>query len=143
MTRVRAALLAAAIANLLGWALPVIDKYHGWEAFRVALSPLWPYEQFKIPAGYLVVLSVASALTNVLFWAVAIALLLGPSLRNARVCLWLAAGATMLDLHWQTTLRENAADLRVGYFVWVVSFALLALAAYFEVVGLRGSRRRA
>jgi hypothetical protein len=142
MTRVRAALIVAAMANILGWALPVIDKYRGWQAFRVALSPLWPYEQFTIPAGYLVALSVASALTNLLFWVVAIALLRGPSLKSARVCLWLAAGATLLDLHWQTTLRENAADLRAGYFVWVVSFALLALAAYFEVVGLRASRKR-
>jgi hypothetical protein len=137
-----AALLAAAIANLAGWVLPVIDKYRGWEAFRVALSPVWPYEQFKIPTTNLVVLSVASALTNLLFWVVAIVLLRGPSLRSARISLWLAAAATLLDLHWQTTLRENAADLRPGYFIWVISFALLALAAYFEVVGLRGVRKR-
>jgi hypothetical protein len=143
MTRVVAALLGAALANLAGWALPVIDKYRGWEAFRVALSPLWPYEQFRIPETYLVVLSVASALTNALFWIVALVLLRGPSLKTARVCLWLAAGATLFDLHWQTTLRENAAGLRIGYFVWVLSFALLTLAAYFEVVGLRLFRKRA
>ena len=77
-----------------------------------------------------------------LFWVVAIVLLRGPSLRSARISLWLAAGATLLDLHWQTTLRENAAGLRPGYFVWVISFALLALAAYFEVVGLRVVRKR-
>ena len=143
MTRAMAALIAAAIANVLGWVLPAIDKYRGWEAFRVALSPLWPYEQFHIPGTNVVILSVASALTNALFWVIVFMVLRAPSLRRARLCLWLAAGATLLDLHWQTTLRENAADLRVGYFVWVVSFALLALAAYFEVVRLRGARRPA
>jgi len=143
MTRVRAVLLLAMIANLAGWVLPVIDKYRGWQAFRVALSPVWPYEEFHITETYLVILTVSSALTNALFWVVASALLRGPSLGRARAYLWLAAGATLLNLHWQTTLRENAADLKVGYFVWVVSFALLALAAYFEVVGMRGSRKRA
>lgn len=141
MRRVLALLAAAVIANIAGWVLPVIDEYRGWQAFRVALSPVWPYEKFHIPETYLVILSVASALTNALFWVVAIALLRGPSPQRARVCLWLAAGATLLDLHWQTTLRENAADLRAGYFVWVVSFALLALAAYFEVLRSRGARK--
>lgn len=143
MTRGMAALIAAATANVSGWALPVIDEYRGWQAFRVALSPIWPYEKFHIPETYLVILSVASAFTNALFWVVAIVLLRGPSPQRARVCLWLAAGATLLDLHWQTTLRENAADLRAGYFVWVASFALLALAAYFEVVKSRGARKPA
>ena len=34
-----------------GWVLPVVDDYRGWQAFRVALSPLWPFEQFRIEPG--------------------------------------------------------------------------------------------
>ena len=52
-------------------ACPYVDDYRGVHAFRVALSPIWPYEQFRMPAGYLVWLSVASALTNLLFVAMA------------------------------------------------------------------------
>ena len=53
--------------------LPVVYDDRGWQAFRVALSPLWPYEDFRIEPGLLLVLSVASALTNVLFVALAAA----------------------------------------------------------------------
>ncbi len=77
MSRARVVLLVSIVAHALGWALPVMDDYRGCHAFRVALSPLWPYEQFHIPPGRLVYLSVASALTNVVFAVIAIAALAG------------------------------------------------------------------
>lgn len=74
-------LIAAIVAHLLGWALPVKDDYRGVHAFRVALSPLWPYErsniQFHIPPGRLVYLSVGSAATNIVFAIVAVLALTG------------------------------------------------------------------
>src|SRR5262245_3696088 len=56
MSRSLVFVLAAVVAHVLGWILPVIDDYRGVHAFRVALSPLWPYEDFHIPAGRLVYL---------------------------------------------------------------------------------------
>jgi hypothetical protein len=75
------------------------------------------------------VLSVTSALTNVLFVTLAAALVLGS---RARLVLYLAAGATLLDLHWPISMGAQRADLESGYFIWVCSFALLALAALFR-----------
>jgi hypothetical protein len=132
MTRARALLIAAVVANVLGWALPVIDDYRGVHAFRVALSPLWPYEQFHIPAGKLVVLSVASAATNVLFAAFAIAELAGAVSTRARqrLAVWILGAATLLNLHWPLSMGDSGAELRVGYYVWVLSFLLLLLAVH-------------
>jgi hypothetical protein len=132
----RVALLAAVAANVLGWLLPVVDDYRGWQAFRVALSPLWPFEQFRIEPGLLLVLSVASALTNLLFVALTAVLVLGVETR-ARLVLWVAAGATLLDLHWPISMGAERAELEVGYFIWVSSFALLALAAFLAARPLR------
>jgi hypothetical protein len=132
----RAALLAAIVANVLGWVLPVIADDRGWRAFRVALSPLWPYDQFKIEPGLLLVLSVASALTNLLFVALVLVLVLRES--RARAVLWVAAGATLLNLHWPISMGAERARLESGYFIWVCSFALLALSAFFA---LRPARR--
>ena len=129
MSASRAVLVAAIVANVLGWVLPVARGYHGWQAFRIALSPLWPYEQFSIEPGLVLVLSVASGLTNVLFAALAAVLAL-PSPRYARPVLRAAAGATLLNLHWPITMGAERAALESGYFVWVCSFALLALAAF-------------
>jgi hypothetical protein len=132
----RTTLLAAVVANVLGWVLPVIQDDRGWRAFRVALSPLWPYQEFRIEPGLLLVLSVASALTNVLFAALAAALVFGGE-RYAKAILWAAAGATLLNLHWPISMGAERARLESGYFVWVCSFALLAFAAFLAVRTLR------
>jgi hypothetical protein len=131
MLRQRVVLALAVLANALGWVLPVIDKYRGWQAFRVALSPLWPYERFHIDDAKLEILSVASAATNVLFAVVAVWLAFGRGAGpRARIALWAAAAATLLNLHWPISMGDSAPGLRAGYFVWVVSFALLTLAAF-------------
>lgn len=129
MSGARTVLIAALVAHVLGWVLPVARDYHGWQAFRVALSPLWPYEQFRIEPGALLVLSVASALTNAMFAVLAAALAVD-SERRARAVLYVAAAATLLNLHWPFSMGAQRAALESGYFVWVASFALLALAAF-------------
>jgi hypothetical protein len=131
MNASRAVLFAAVIAHLLGWFTPVVDDYLGWQAFRVALSPLWPFEQFRIQPGVLLVLSVASALTNLLFIALAMVLAVRPA--RAKAVLWAAAGATLLNLHWPISMGTERAELESGYFIWVCSFALVALAAFIEI----------
>jgi hypothetical protein len=128
MNASRATLLAAMVANVLGWVLPVVYDDRGWRAFRVALSPLWPYEGFRIEPGLLLMLSVASALTNVLFVALAAVLVLRAG--RAKAVLWGAAAATLLNLHWPISMGDQRGLLESGYFIWVSSFALLALAAF-------------
>jgi hypothetical protein len=132
MNASRVALLAAVAANLWGWFGPVVDDNRGWQAFRVALSPLWPYENFRIEPGLLLILSVASALTNALFVALA-ALLAWQGAQRAKAVLWVAAGATLLNLHWPISMGQERAQLENAYFVWVCSFALLAFAAFLAV----------
>jgi hypothetical protein len=116
--------------------LPVIDDYRGFHAFRVALSPLWPYEragtQFHIPAGRLVYLSVASGLTNVVFAVVAIAALVGAVQTRSRqlAAVWVVGAATLLNLHWPISMGDSAGSLRAGYYVWISSFLLLLLAVH-------------
>jgi hypothetical protein len=138
--RARVVLLLAFVANVLGWVLPVIEDFRGYHAFRVAMSPIWPYEEFRIDEVWLTVLSVSSALTNGLFVVVAALLLAGKA--SARVLLWVAAAATLLNLHWVITLDNDREDLELGYFIWVVSFALLALAAYLQLIARQPVARR-
>jgi hypothetical protein len=123
----RAALLAAIAAHVLGWLLPAAADVRGYRAFGLAVSPLWAREQFADQPAWFLILIVASALTNVLF--VGLAVLLWRRARPKAV-LWAAAAATLLDLHWVVTLHADRRYLTTGYFSWVVSFALLALAAF-------------
>lgn len=130
--RVRVALAFAVVANVLGWVLPAANGYPGWQAFRAAFSPVWPFANVKLDPGWFTVLSVASAATNALFYALAAVLVLtpAPTRARARLVLWLAAGATLLDLHWPLSMVRLHGRLQLGYFVWAVSFALLTFAAF-------------
>jgi len=133
----RATLLAAIVANVLGWVLPAYSEERGWSAFVFALSPLWDYSSFHGQPVALLAFIVASALTNVLFIAL-VALLVRDKMRHARLALWAAAGATLLNLYWPILLEPQRERLESGYFIWVTSFALLALAAFLV---LRPARR--
>jgi hypothetical protein len=132
MRRTKVFWIAAVVANVLGWILPVVDDYRGIHAFRVALSPIWPYEEFHIPDGYLVWLSVASALTNLLFVVIAVYLWpkIARGMSRSRPAVFLLGAAAVLNVHWTITMEDSAADLAIGYYVWVVSFVLLLLAAH-------------
>jgi hypothetical protein len=122
----RATLLAAVVANVLGWVLPAAMDVRGWEAFGLALSPLWS-DDFADESVWFLILIVASALTNVLFIALA-----GLRFRGSKpkAVLWTSAAATLLNLHWVVTLEADRRYLASGYFIWVCSFALLALSAF-------------
>ena len=125
----RATLLAALVANVLGWVLPAFSGERGWEAFVFALSPLWDYRNFQSEGLGLLAFIVLSALTNVLFAALAAVLAFGAA-RHARAVLWAAAAATLLNLYWPILLQADRTRLEAGYFIWVSSFALLALSAF-------------
>jgi hypothetical protein len=125
----RATVLAAVVANVLGWVLPAFSGNRGWEAFVFGLSPLWDYGSFQSQGLGLLAFIVSSALTNVLFVALAGVLALGAASR-AKPTLWVAAAATLLNLYWPILLEAERTRLEAGYFIWVSSFALLALSAF-------------
>jgi hypothetical protein len=128
----RAALVAAAVANVLGWVLPAFSGNRGWAAFVFALSPLWDYGNFKGQELGLLAFIILSALTNVLFVALAVVLALGRT-RRLKPVLWAAAAATLLNLYWPILLEAERGRLETGFFIWVSSFALLALSAFLSL----------
>ena len=130
----RVVLIAAVVANVLGWVLPAAADIRGYEAFGISLSPLWSFDEFDDEPVWLLMLMVGSALTNLLFVGLAVQLFRG---RASRPVLWAAAAATLLDLHWVISMEGDRRYLASGYFIWVCSFALLALAAFLAVRPLR------
>jgi hypothetical protein len=132
VTRSLGLLLAAVVAHVLGWILPVFQDYRGLHAFRAALSPVWPYEHLEIPSGRLVFLSVGSAATNIVFITVVIAVWAGLVATRARrrLAVWVVGAATLLNLHWPLSMGDSASGLRMGYYVWIASFVLLLLAVH-------------
>ena len=129
MNAPRGVLVAAVTANVLGWFLPAFDDSPGWMAFVAALSPLWSLDEFRNEGVWLLLVVVGSALTNLLFIGLVALLLRGGA---AKAVLWSAAAATLLNLHWVIVLDTERRLLQGGYFIWVCSFAVLALAAFLD-----------
>ena len=122
--------------HALSWFLPaahgiLYDSAPGWFAFIVALSPLLTSQLFHENPWYYSVLSFASTVTTFMF-------ILGSPLavwrgsRSARrASAWVAITAFIVNSHWYFfgfwVLRE---DLSVGYFLWWLSFILLAIGLF-------------
>jgi len=131
---------SAWLVHAVAWFLPVaklggahsdlFGPIRGWIAFRAALSPVWPYESVHSDAWYYSVLSVASAATTVLFIVGSPLVLWCESRRVQRACAWFAAGAFIVNSHWYVLFGADRNQLSVGYFLWWLSFALLAIGLF-------------
>ena len=127
--------LVAAIAYVVSWFLPVAvggstlesGVLPGWEALRLALSPLWPYEDFISERSLRWSIAVASAVTNVLFVACFWALV--QAWQQRRSARWIAYPliiAAFINTAW---IWLAPVWPSWGYYCWNGSFLLLALAA--------------
>ena len=150
MRRPHLLILVAWLLNGAAWFLPVVTGVGGGKigppitgvgAFLMAASAVWP-SQF-LGTGYEAVLSTLSVLTTLFFlvgspWAV----LRGTrSLR--RVSARVAAAAFVFNAHWYIRLRSDGwiSNLGVGYFLWWLSFAVLALGPQISASSSRSSLR--
>lgn len=137
MTRASAILALAGLAFALSWFLPVMEGFPGWQAFRVSLSPIWPFEGYEVRPWSFALLTVSSALTNVVFIALMVDLATRRRL-STRAVVWILAIATALDLYWLVFTGEDRTDLRIGYYLWLCSFFLLIVGACSSPRGVNG-----
>ena len=114
---------------VVAWFLPVIKDgttlkkggLPGWEALRFSLSPIW--DKGAREKIWDVTVMPVSGLTNLWFLAV-VAALVGKLKMSPRLALWGSAAATLLNVHWMLRVQPIT-DLYAGYYLWLVSFALL------------------
>lgn len=129
------ALASAALLYVVSWFVPVVNEgatlaegaVPGWEAFRTALSPIWPYQGLKGDSTLSGVIGVVSALTNFWFVLSSVVLALLP-LRSKRGVFWGLVLAALVNATW-LLLIEDRGDVRIGYYLWLGSFFALAAAA--------------
>ncbi len=108
----------------------------GWDAFLVAVSPLW--QKANPWHWYDSALSVGSALTNLLMVALPFA---WARRREHFLQLVGLACIASLGLNAQWLLSGSGSDLRVGYFLWWLSFGVVGIACLLPSLG-REVRRR-
>jgi Protein of unknown function (DUF3024) len=131
MPRTFPLLVTAACSYVLAWFLPVLGDYVGWQAFRIALSSIWPYQGFVGGSLYISAVDILSALTNVAFVVCLVGLVARWRMKRSFVVSLLAAAAA-LDVSWFVSMGDDRGKLRIGYYLWVCSFIVLALGAYWR-----------
>jgi hypothetical protein len=135
-------ILTAWLLNGAAWFLPVVTSVGGVkfgpiigvEAFAMSASPLWL--SLRVGYDYDAVLAALSAFTTVFFfvvspWAV------WRGTRSLRfISAWVAAAAFLFNAHWYIRLMPNGwiSGLGIGYFLWGLSFAVLAI-GLFDLAG--------
>jgi hypothetical protein len=143
--RPRLLISSAWLLHAAAWFLPVVrggvrlpKGLPGWEAFRRASSAVWPFEGGKFDTWYYAAPATVSAATTLLFifgspWVVL------RGLRSLwRASAWTAATGFVVNAHWYVLYGSDRSDLRIGYFLWWLSFALLATGLFDLAASHRG-----
>jgi hypothetical protein len=137
MRRPRLLIAGAWLVHATAWCLPVIKDgvtlpkgLPGWEAFRVASCAIWPYEGMHYDAWYNAVLGTISAATTVFFVVGSLWLVLHRSRSLRLASAWAATISFVVNAHWYVLFGSDRSDLRIGYFLWWLSFALLAAGSF-------------
>lgn len=134
---------AAWLIHAAAWFLPVTregtnfpDGLPGWQAFRVALGAVWPYRDVEFEHWYHAVFATMSAAATLLFILGSVWVVWFGSRIVRRISAWIAASAFVINAHWCVFvfLGPDPKDLRIGYFLWWLSFLLLAW-GLFDVSG--------
>lgn len=125
---------AAWLLQVAAWFLPAVNVFDirpvGWEVFLATFSSVWPSKDASYGTWYAPLLAGVTTLTTFFFilgspWVVFRG---SPSLRrnSAR----LATAAFVVNAHWLIFGVLSLRELRVGYFFWWFSFAILAIGLF-------------
>jgi hypothetical protein len=124
----------AVTAFVVAWFVPVVaggatlakGVLPGWEALRTALDPLGGLA----PDSNIIVVAVTvtSGFSNLVFLLASVLVASQPA-RYARRVRGLLVVVTLLNAQW-LWLVGGPSDLRVGYYLWLLSFAALATSAH-------------
>jgi hypothetical protein len=136
MRRPHLLISAAWTLHAIAWFVPVIKDgvvlphgIPGLEAFWVAASPIFnggaDYDTW-----YDAFLAATSAITTVLFVAGSPWVMWRRLRVIGRSLAWVAAVAFVVNAHWYISFGSNRSDLRLGYFLWWLSFGLLAIGLF-------------
>jgi hypothetical protein len=131
---------SAAACWLAAWFLPVMDDLAGWAAFRAALEG--PFRG-RFPLGAAdAVPQVLSAMTNVAF-VVLLTLWMRARITWPSMFLKVALACLLLNLYWLVEMLRagERTGLLVGYYVWLLAFALLLALGVLSVVSARRTSR--
>jgi hypothetical protein len=130
-------MIVGAFIYVLAWLLPAlkhkfdflgissVDTYYGWNAFLFTLTSKLPDKDSSFLEWYAYFITKGSALSNFIMTGTLLDVFLNTGYLHPAIQTALFACA-VLNTIW--LFGENVRDLRIGYYLWVGSFFLIAAA---------------
>jgi hypothetical protein len=128
--------LGAWIVHVASWFLPACRVQDigapvaGWKAFRLAACAIWPSEEVQFQTVHHEVLATLSVITTLFFVLCSPWVVLRGSRLLRRWSAWVAAAAFIFNMHWIILFGPQRSQLAIGYFLWLLSFLLLAIGLF-------------
>ena len=129
-------ILVAWIVHVASWFLPALEVQEirapvaGWKAFRIAACVIWPCEDVQFQTVHHSVLATLSVMTTLFFVLCSSWVVLRGSRLFRRWSAWVAAAAFIFNTHWIITFGPQRTQLEIGYYLWLLSFLLLAIGLF-------------
>jgi hypothetical protein len=129
-------ILTAWVVHAAAWFLPTLraQDFHpavrGWTATRLAACAIWPYGLVQFKTVYSAELATVSVATTLFFVLCSPWVALRGSRSVQRWSAWVAAAAFIFNMHWIIIFGPQRSQLAVGYFLWLLSFFLLAVGLF-------------
>jgi hypothetical protein len=137
MKRPHLLLSGAWLLHAAAWFLPVVKNgvqlpkgLPGWEALLMSSCAVLRCEDISFNTWYGAVLSTLSAVTTLLFVLGSPWVILRGSHSLRRASAWVAATSFIVNAHWYFLSGFDRSDLRIGYFLWWLSFMFLAIGLF-------------
>lgn len=129
-------ILLAWTAHVVSWFLPVLraanwhEQVRGWLAIRLAACGVWPCQGIQFEAVHHAVLATISVLTTIVFILCSPLVVTYGSAKGVRFAAWAATAAFVFNTHWIIIFGSERSQLTTGYFLWWLSFLLLAIGLF-------------
>jgi hypothetical protein len=134
MKRSHILIVGAWVVHAVSWFLPATKSFidglvpplQGWWAFLFASCALRPCDDSTFGTWYQTVLSGISVIVTLVFIFASPFAVRSKSRSFQRAFAWTMTVAFILNVHWYFLHRSDLPDLAIGYFLWWLSFGLLA-----------------
>jgi hypothetical protein len=129
-------ILVAWALHVTSWFLPAAKApdfsviVPGWKAFRLAACGVLPCEGIEFQSRIYAVLATISVITTLLFMVYSPWLVLRGTRTMQRASAWFVGAAFVFNSHWIVIFGAQGAFLMSGYFLWWLSFLLLAIGLF-------------
>jgi hypothetical protein len=126
--------ISGLVIYIISWLIPVYgQELKGYKAYEVTAKLIFEMRLDRPPGLWDKIVMIIASLsphTNYFIFIIMIILIAtGPKLQKPRIYRNILVVSLLINLVWYYGFTENLSDLRIGYYLWILSVILAIIAA--------------